>query len=97
MTFLETLSCISSNFGASINTKDDDALSGSRDDLNMLDGQNSIRLQHHIRSEKKGDRRATGSAIVEAILEIATALRTRANAGGDQLVFFQCFAPIPEF
>lgn len=60
---------------------DEDASSGSGDDVNMLDGH---KRQAGVPSSscggRKRGRKATGSAIVDAMLEIAAASKMRAGA-----------------
>ncbi|KAK7314853.1 hypothetical protein VNO77_33381 [Canavalia gladiata] len=61
--------------------EDEDASSGSGDDVNMLDGH---KRQAGVPSSscggRKRGRKATGSAIVDAMLEIAAASKMRASA-----------------
>lgn len=67
---------------ALMNYVDEDASSGSRDDMNMLDGnsKNPSAATPSGSGRKKRSRKATGDAIVDAMLEIAAASRMRANA-----------------
>lgn len=64
-----------------MNYVDEDASSGSRDDMNMLDGnsKNPSAATPSGSGRKKRSRKATGDAIVDAMLEIAAASRMRAN------------------
>lgn len=74
---------MSFNLSASMYFMNDEALLGSRDDPNMLDGQNKHPSAMTSYSDwKKRGRKATGNATDEATLEIAAASRMRANAGG---------------
>ncbi|GAB4855776.1 hypothetical protein Ancab_024421 [Ancistrocladus abbreviatus] len=64
-----------------LNMVDEDASSGSGDDVNMVDGHN--KRQSRIPSSsgrQKRSRKATGDAIVDAMLEIAAASKMRAAA-----------------
>lgn len=64
-----------------MNYVDEDASSGSGDDVNMLDGHNKRPSGTASGSgRRKRSRKATGDAIVDAMLEIATASRMRATA-----------------
>ncbi|XP_038705743.1 uncharacterized protein LOC120001469 isoform X2 [Tripterygium wilfordii] len=66
---------------APMNYVDDDASSGSGDDVNLLDGQNKHQSVTPSGSgRRKRGRRATGDAIVDAMLEIAAASKMRASA-----------------
>ncbi len=64
---------------ALMNFVDEDASSGSGDDANMLDGH---KRQSGLPSSgrRKRSRKATGDAIVDAMLEIAAASKMRATA-----------------
>ncbi|KAG8383329.1 hypothetical protein BUALT_Bualt04G0001200 [Buddleja alternifolia] len=57
---------------------DEDASSGSREEPNNLDGHNKHNTPHSGR--RKRSRKATGDAIVDAMLEIAAASKMRAAA-----------------
>ncbi|XP_015573951.1 uncharacterized protein LOC8285006 isoform X1 [Ricinus communis] len=60
---------------------DEDASSGSGDDRNMLDGHNKRQSSTPSASgRRKRSRKATGDAIVDAMLEIAAASKMRAAA-----------------
>ncbi|KAG5247569.1 hypothetical protein OIU85_027965 [Salix viminalis] len=60
---------------------DDDGSSGSGDDVNMLDGHNKRQSVTPGGSGRaKRSRKATGDAIVDAMLEIAAASKMRAAA-----------------
>lgn len=70
---------------APLNFPDEDASSGSGEDVNMLDGHNNNdkrpRTSMPLSSgRRKRSRKATGDAIVDAMLEIATASKMRASA-----------------
>lgn len=59
---------------------DDDASSGSGEDVNMLDGHNKRQSGMPASSgRRKRSRKATGDAIVDAMLEIAAASKMRAT------------------
>lgn len=57
---------------------DEDASSGSGGDLNMLDGNNKHQPVTPNSGRRKRGRKATGDAIVDAMLEIAAASKMRA-------------------
>ncbi|CAI9108859.1 OLC1v1008559C1 [Oldenlandia corymbosa var. corymbosa] len=59
---------------------EDDASSGSGEDLNMLDGNSKRPLATPGTGRAKRNRKATGDAIVDAMLEIAAASKMRAAA-----------------
>lgn len=59
---------------------DDDASSGSGDDVNMLDGNKRQSGMPSGSGRRKRSRKATGDAIVDAMLEIAAASKMRAAA-----------------
>lgn len=59
---------------------DEDASSGSGGDLNMLDGHNKHQPVTPNSGRRKRGRKATGDAIVDAMLEIAAASKMRAAA-----------------
>ncbi|KAJ6766359.1 hypothetical protein OIU79_022335 [Salix purpurea] len=60
---------------------DDDGSSGSGDDVNMLDGHNKRQsVTPGVSGRAKRSRKATGDAIVDAMLEIAAASKMRAAA-----------------
>ncbi|XVF16907.1 hypothetical protein REPUB_Repub10bG0071300 [Reevesia pubescens] len=64
-----------------MNYVDDDASSGSADDVNMLDGHNKRQsVTPSSSGRRKRSRKATGDAIVDAMLEIAAASKIRASA-----------------
>ncbi|XP_044469164.1 uncharacterized protein LOC123198546 [Mangifera indica] len=64
-----------------MNYLDEDATSGSGDDMNMLDGHNKRQSMTPSSSgRRKRSRKATGDAIVDAMLEIAAASKMRAAA-----------------
>ncbi|XP_022740357.1 uncharacterized protein LOC111292314 isoform X2 [Durio zibethinus] len=64
-----------------MNYVDDDASSGSGDDVNMLDGHNKRQsVTPSSSGRRKRSRKATGDAIVDAMLEIAAASKMRASA-----------------
>ncbi|XWS33083.1 hypothetical protein CRYUN_Cryun22dG0048400 [Craigia yunnanensis] len=66
---------------APMNYVDDDASSGSGDDVNMLDGHNKRQsVTPSSSGRRKRSRKATGDAIVDAMLEIAAASKMRASA-----------------
>lgn len=66
---------------APMNFVDEDASSGSGDDVNMLDGHNKRQSGMASGSgRRKRSRKATGDAIVDAMLEIAAASKMRATA-----------------
>lgn len=58
---------------------DDDLSSGSGEDLNMLDGHNKRQSTTPSSGRRKRSRKATGDAIVDAMLEIAAASKMRAT------------------
>ncbi|PKI72620.1 uncharacterized protein LOC116198731 [Punica granatum] len=64
-----------------MNYVDEDASSGSKDDMNVLDGnsKNPSAAAPSGSGRRKRTRKATGDAIVDAMLEIAAASRMRAN------------------
>ncbi|CAH9116822.1 unnamed protein product [Cuscuta epithymum] len=59
---------------------DEDGSSGSADDMTMLDGQGKHRSGVLNSGRRKRSRKATGDAIVDAMLEIAAASKARAAA-----------------
>ncbi|WOH07112.1 hypothetical protein DCAR_0626541 [Daucus carota subsp. sativus] len=59
---------------------DEDASSGSGDDINMLDGNNKRQTATPGSGRRKRSRKATGDVIVDAMLEIAAASKMRAAA-----------------
>ncbi|KAI4351928.1 hypothetical protein L6164_006227 [Bauhinia variegata] len=59
---------------------DEDASSGSGDDVNMLDGNKRQAGVPSSSGRRKRSRKATGDAIVDAMLEIAAASKMRATA-----------------
>lgn len=60
---------------------DDDASSGSGDDVNLLDGhKRQAGMPSNSCGVRKRGRKATGAAIVDAMLEIASASKMRASA-----------------
>ncbi|CDP11550.1 unnamed protein product [Coffea canephora] len=59
---------------------DEDASSGSGEDLNMLDGHSKRPSATPGSGRRKRSRKATGDAIVDAMLEIAAASKMRAAA-----------------
>lgn len=60
---------------------DEDPSSGSGDDVNMLDGHNKRQsVTQSSAGRRKRSRKATGDAIVDAMLEIAAASKMRATA-----------------
>ncbi|RAL46306.1 unnamed protein product [Cuscuta campestris] len=59
---------------------DEDVSSGSADDMTMLDGQGKNRPGALNSARRKRSRKATGDAIVDAMLEIAAASKMRAAA-----------------
>nr|GMD49567.1 AAA-ATPase At3g28580-like [Ipomoea batatas] len=59
---------------------DEDGSSGSADDMNMLDGHGKHRSGALNSGRRKRSRKATGDAIVDAMLEIAAASKMRAAA-----------------
>lgn len=64
-----------------LNLVDEDASSGSREEMNVVDGHN--KRQSAVPSgsgRQKRSRKATGDAIVDAMLEIAAASKMRAAA-----------------
>lgn len=64
-----------------MNYAEDDASSGSGDDTNMLDGHSKHQsMTPSGSSRRKRSRKATGEAIVDAMLEIAAASKMRATA-----------------
>lgn len=63
-----------------MNYAEEDGSSGSGDDLNMLDGHKRQAGVPSSSSRRKRSRKATGDAIVDAMLEIAAASKMRANA-----------------
>ncbi|GKV25413.1 hypothetical protein SLEP1_g34856 [Rubroshorea leprosula] len=63
-----------------MNYAEDDASSGSGDDMNMVDGHNKRQSMTPSGSGRgKRSRKATGDAIVDAMLEIAAASKMRAS------------------
>ncbi|XP_057971689.1 uncharacterized protein LOC131160255 isoform X2 [Malania oleifera] len=66
---------------AQMNFMDDDASSGSGEDANMVDGHNKRQSTTPLTAGRnKRSRKATGDAIVDAMLEIAAASKMRATA-----------------
>ena len=65
---------------APMNFVDEDASSGSGDDVNMLDGNKRQSGMPSSSGRRKRSRKATGDAIVDAMLEIAAASKMRAAA-----------------
>ncbi|KMT13957.1 hypothetical protein BVRB_4g077920 [Beta vulgaris subsp. vulgaris] len=66
---------------APINSVDEDASSGSGEEMNMVDGHNKRHSAAPTSSgRQKRSRKATGDAIVDAMLEIAAASKMRAAA-----------------
>ncbi|KAK7824364.1 hypothetical protein CFP56_034422 [Quercus suber] len=63
-----------------MNFVDEDASSGSGDDANMLDGHKRQSGMPSSSGRRKRSRKATGDAIVDAMLEIAAASKMRATA-----------------
>lgn len=59
---------------------DEDASSGSGDDVSMLDGNKRQSGMPSSSGRRKRSRKATGDAIVDAMLEIAAASKMRAAA-----------------
>lgn len=59
---------------------DEDASSGSGEEANMLDGHNKHHPTTPLSGRRKRSRKATGDAIVDAMLEIAAASKMRAAA-----------------
>ncbi|KAL3818764.1 hypothetical protein ACJIZ3_004669 [Penstemon smallii] len=59
---------------------DEDASSGSGDEANILDGHNKHQSLTPHSGRRKRSRKATGDAIVDAMLEIAAASKMRAAA-----------------
>uniref|UniRef100_A0A5B7BIG2 Uncharacterized protein n=1 Tax=Davidia involucrata TaxID=16924 RepID=A0A5B7BIG2_DAVIN len=59
---------------------DEDASSGSGEDVNMLDGHKQRQSATPSSGRRKRSRKATGDAIVDAMLEIAAASKMRAAA-----------------
>ncbi|KAF3649375.1 putative carboxylesterase 18 [Capsicum annuum] len=59
---------------------DEDASSGSGEDLNMLDAHSKHHPVTPNSGRRKRSRKATGDAIVDAMLEIAAASKMRATA-----------------
>ncbi|PIN20029.1 hypothetical protein CDL12_07287 [Handroanthus impetiginosus] len=59
---------------------DEEASSGSGEDANMLDGHNKHQATTLHSGRRKRSRKATGDAIVDAMLEIAAASKMRATA-----------------
>ncbi|KAF3942815.1 hypothetical protein CMV_030559, partial [Castanea mollissima] len=68
------------SFCAPMNFVDEDASSGSGDDANMLDGHKRQSGMPSSSGRRKRSRKATGDAIVDAMLEIAAASKMRATA-----------------
>lgn len=58
---------------------DDDLSSGSGEDVNMLDGHKQRQSTTPSSGRRKRSRKATGDAIVDAMLEIAAASKMRAT------------------
>lgn len=65
---------------AKMNFMDEDASSGSGDDANVVDGNKHQPGIPSNSGRRKRSRKATGDAIVDAMLEIAAASKMRANA-----------------
>ncbi|XP_004299755.1 PREDICTED: uncharacterized protein LOC101303035 [Fragaria vesca subsp. vesca] len=63
-----------------MNFMDEDASSGSGDDANVVDGNKHQPGIPSNSGRRKRSRKATGDAIVDAMLEIAAASKMRANA-----------------
>ncbi|KAL6994852.1 hypothetical protein U1Q18_041440 [Sarracenia purpurea var. burkii] len=59
---------------------DEDASSGSGEDVNMLDGRDKRQSTMPSSGRRKRSRKAAGDAIVDAMLAIAAASKMRANA-----------------
>lgn len=62
-----------------MNYVEEDVSSGSGDDVNMLDGQKRQAGVPSSSGRRKRSRKATGDAIVDAMLEIAAASKMRAT------------------
>ncbi|CAM8994332.1 unnamed protein product [Rhodiola kirilowii] len=65
---------------STMNFADDDGTSGSGDDMSMLDGHKRQSGMPSSSAPRKRGRKATGDAIVDAMLEIAAASKMRATA-----------------
>jgi hypothetical protein len=65
---------------AQMNFMDEDASSGSGDDANVLDGNKHQSGIPSNSGRRKRSRKATGDAIVDAMLEIAAASKMRSTA-----------------
>jgi len=68
-------------FAVAMTYADDDGSSGSGEDVHMLDGQKrQAVMPSNSSSARKRGRKATGAAIVDAMLEIVAASKMRASA-----------------
>lgn len=77
----ETLSACIERMSADPAFVDEDASSGSGEDVSMLDGRTKRQsATQNSGGRRKRSRKATGDAIVEAMLEIAAASKMRAAA-----------------
>ncbi|KAG6628210.1 hypothetical protein CIPAW_15G186000 [Carya illinoinensis] len=78
---------------APMNFVDEDASSGSGDDVNVLEGHKRQSGMPSSSGRRKRSRKATGDAIVDAMLEIAAASKMRATAimkNGDRFSISKC-------
>uniref|UniRef100_A0A7N0TJ77 Uncharacterized protein n=1 Tax=Kalanchoe fedtschenkoi TaxID=63787 RepID=A0A7N0TJ77_KALFE len=65
---------------STVNFGDDDGTSGSGEDMSLLDGHKRQPGMPSSSGRRKRGRKATGDAIVDAMLEIAAASKMRATA-----------------
>ncbi|XP_016698872.1 uncharacterized protein [Gossypium hirsutum] len=83
-----------------MNYVDDEASTGSGDDVNMLEGRNKRQsVTPSSSGRRKRSRKATGDAIVDAMLEIAAASKLRASAimkNEDQFSISKCIKVLDE-
>ncbi|GLT48355.1 hypothetical protein SLA2020_219860 [Shorea laevis] len=83
-----------------MNYAEDDISSGSGDDMNMVDGHNKWQPMTPSGSgQRKRSRKATGDAIVDAMLEIAAASKMRASTimrSDDRFCISKCIKVLDE-
>ncbi|KAK6912237.1 Harbinger transposase-derived nuclease domain [Dillenia turbinata] len=84
---------------APLNFVDEDGSSGSGEDVNLIDGNNKRLSAAPNSDRRKRSRKATGDAIVDAMLEIAAASKMRATAlmkNGDRFCISRCIKVLDE-
>ncbi|GLU12155.1 hypothetical protein SLE2022_288580 [Rubroshorea leprosula] len=83
-----------------MNYAEDDASSGSGDDMNTVDGHNKRQpMTPSGSAQRKRSRKATGDAIVDAMLEIAAASKMRASTimrNDDRFSISKCIKVLDE-